>query len=209
MSLLHLRHTPILTYGSTVWWKGKRSHINKLAPLQNRALRLITGGFRTSPTNALEIDSPVPPIDPHLDYLHSRAATRLAKLPPNHPVVIRLPDTLGPTDIDTSRLPFKTPYSPPRRYRNLIRRQEAERRRLEQNAECMQLSKIATYVRPDVERINTLAEAPWHRSDFDTDLRERMQFKTPLTPLTQTSKKNGLNSTKTKSPAGETTILTA
>ena len=102
---------PILTYGSNVWWKGSQTHVNLLAPSQNRALRLITGGFRTSPTNALEVESSVPPINLFLDYLRTRAATRIAKLTLNHPIVIHLPPAVRSPDADTSSIPLQDPIS--------------------------------------------------------------------------------------------------
>ena len=170
---------PILTYGSNVWWKGSQTHVNLLAPVQNRALRLITGGFRTSPTNTLEVESSVPPINLFLDYLRMRAATRIAKLTLNHPIVIRLPPAACPPDADTSPIPFKTPYPPSRRYRNATRRQNAEQSRLEKYAESTQLWKLATYVRPGTERIDILAETPWHHTELDADLRNRLNFLVP------------------------------
>jgi ribonuclease HI len=45
--------------------------------------------------------------------------------------------------------------------------------------ECTQLWKIATYMKHGVERIDTLAETPWHRSEFDQDLCERIHFNIP------------------------------
>ena len=170
---------PILTYGSTVWWKGSRTHINILTPVQNRALRLITGGFRTSPTTALEVESSVPPIDLFLDYLRTRAATRISKLTLNHPVVIRLPPTVRPPEANTLSVPLKTPYLPVRQYRNLARRHNAEQARLEEYAESTQLWKLAAYIIPGTENINILAETPWHRTEFDADLRDRICFLTP------------------------------
>ena len=104
---------PILTYSSTVWWKGSRSHVNTLTPIQNRALRLITGGFRTTPTNALEVESSVPPINLFLDYLRTRAATRISKLTLNHPIMIHLPCSVCPPEADTLSVPLKTLYPRP------------------------------------------------------------------------------------------------
>jgi len=170
---------PILTYGSAVWWKGSRTHVNTLAPVQNRALRLITGGFRTSPTNALEVESSVPPIDLFLDYLRTRAATRISKLTLNHPVMIRLPPTVRPPEADTSSVPLKTPYPPVRQYRNPTRRRNAEQARQEEYAESTQLWKLAAHVRPGTERIDILAETPWHRTEFDPDLQDRVRLLIP------------------------------
>ena len=109
---------PIMTFGSTVWWKGSRAHVNVPAPVQNR----ITGGFRTSPTNTLEVESSVPLIDLFLDHLRATAATRLSKLTLNHPITIMLtPYRTAPgsryhvhplRDPVSPRPPIQRPYPP-------------------------------------------------------------------------------------------------
>ena len=101
--------------------RGSQTHVNLLAPVRNR---VITGGFRTSPTNAFEVEFSVLLINLFLDYLRMRVATRTAKLTPNHPIVIRLPPAVCPPDADTSSIPLKTPYPPSRRYRNATRARE-------------------------------------------------------------------------------------
>src|SRR5258708_33137541 len=60
---------PIATYGSIAFWDGKSSAIKKtLGCAQNKALRLITVAFKTTPIPALEIEASIPPIDTTLNY---------------------------------------------------------------------------------------------------------------------------------------------
>ena len=60
---------PIATYGSIAFWDGKSSTVkNTLERAQNKALRLITGAFKTTPIQALEIEASIPPINITLDY---------------------------------------------------------------------------------------------------------------------------------------------
>lgn len=106
---------PILTYASTTWWNNRSSHLHILNPVQNLALRKITGGFRTSPTYALENEASIPPIEHVLDYLRATAATRLSRCQPSHPVVMRLPSNplLEPPHLRHPFTPIRRPYKTP------------------------------------------------------------------------------------------------
>src|SRR5258708_18329449 len=60
---------PITTYGSVAFWNGKSTPIKTtLECTQNKALHLITGAFKTTPTTALKIEASIPPIDITLEY---------------------------------------------------------------------------------------------------------------------------------------------
>lgn len=114
---------------------GAHSKLLLVTPWQNRALRLIAGACRTAPTLAPAVDSSVPPIDIYLDFLRARSAT----LPPNHPIVICLPDHITPTNADTSTIPFSLPYTPTHHYRSKRKREAAESKRYNQNRDATQL----------------------------------------------------------------------
>ena len=72
---------PAMTYGSTVWHtpkEVKKSAVsNKLAVIQNKCLRAVTGAFRATPVAVLEAESHIPPITNHLDHLQINARHRL------------------------------------------------------------------------------------------------------------------------------------
>jgi len=67
---------PILAYAAAAWWPsrvskgkliGKKKHEKVLAKIQRRALLIICAAFRTTPTEALELESSIPPIRHLLD----------------------------------------------------------------------------------------------------------------------------------------------
>ena len=82
---------PIMTYASAIWWRKKEIHAKALRRVQNRALRIICAAFRTTPTQALEVEAAIPPIHLHLDYLERKAGIRLNRLSITNPVLHRLP----------------------------------------------------------------------------------------------------------------------
>ena len=86
---------PILTYASPIWFRPDRPQltlIRKLDVVQNIGLRLITGAFKTTPVEALQTLSHMPPMEITLDKLSQSAAVRLLKLPFRSLVSERLPD---------------------------------------------------------------------------------------------------------------------
>ena len=170
---------PIMTFGSPVWWKGSSAHVTLLGKTQNQALRLITGGFRTSPVVAMEVESSIPPIALHLDYLTEKFAVRLGKLSPNHPVTIRLPDRIRPAEAIQDTLPFIRPHVGP----VLSKDKRLHAKRVRDNAEkyrtCTNLWRMADLFTPNSERIDTNAEPPWHRSQYDDDICKRMEIVVP------------------------------
>jgi ribonuclease HI len=170
---------PILSYASTIWWKGSKSHAQTLSVVQNKALRLITGAFKTTPTRAMEIEASIPPIGLHLDYLNSNFATRLRKLPPNHPIVLRLPIGIRPPEEADPHLPFPLPHKPARHFRNAARRDLAIAANAERNRNCTRLWSIAKSVNLNSEAIDILANPPWHRTEWDADLANRIHFRLP------------------------------
>jgi len=64
-SLLHLYRSLIrskLDYGCVVYGSARRSYIKMLDPIQNHALRLCLGAFRTSPSTSLHVEANEPPL---------------------------------------------------------------------------------------------------------------------------------------------------
>jgi exonuclease III len=71
---------PAITYGAAVWHDPKEKKtgtISKLAVIQNRCLRSISGAFRATPIAVLEAETHVAPIDIHLDRLQAHARYRM------------------------------------------------------------------------------------------------------------------------------------
>ena len=52
-----------IDYGSVVYGAAAETHMKKLEGIQNQALRLCTGGFKTTPIAALQVEMGVMPID--------------------------------------------------------------------------------------------------------------------------------------------------
>ena len=81
---------PIADYGSLLWWKqsskSKQALLARFQMLQNKALRLILGAFKTSPTRAMEIEAAIPPPAIRLQKLSDNYALRVLKLQEAHPI---------------------------------------------------------------------------------------------------------------------------
>ena len=82
-----------MTYASTIWWRKKEIHAKALRRVQNRALRIICAAFRTTPTQALEVEAAIPPIHLHLDYLERKAGIHLNRLSITNVRVTGAPDS--------------------------------------------------------------------------------------------------------------------
>lgn len=77
----------IADYAAQVWWKrGKSSLTKHYQMLQNQAQRKILGAFKTSPVYAMEIETGIPPVENHLNWVSCRAALRMHKMPESHPL---------------------------------------------------------------------------------------------------------------------------
>ena len=103
---------PILTYGATVWYRSHKhikTLVKKLEVVQNKAIRLVTGAFRTTPIELIQLRSFLPPIEIWLKKLVQQAAIRLHKLPILSPVIQRLPDTWRNRSKPEVSTPFSTP----------------------------------------------------------------------------------------------------
>ena len=105
---------PILTYGATVWYrphKPVRTLVKKLEVVQNKAIRLITGAFKTTPIELIQLRSFLPPIEIWLRKLNQQAAIRLHTLSPLSPVIQRLPDIWRNRKKPEVETPFSTPFN--------------------------------------------------------------------------------------------------
>lgn len=89
---------PRILYGVDIWCtpsqrslrgkvtQGPTATIAKLATTQRAGALAITGGFRTSPTDSLDAHASLLPMHLKVGKAHHNAATRLATLPPKHPL---------------------------------------------------------------------------------------------------------------------------
>jgi hypothetical protein len=73
---------PVLTYGCQLWYTGKQvTLIRKLQIVQNDAVKLILGTFRTTPREPLHQLLNILPMDLRLDMILQKTAFRLYKTP--------------------------------------------------------------------------------------------------------------------------------
>jgi ribonuclease HI len=89
---------PIFTYAADVWFTdihpsssglirlGSVALVKKLSAVQRQATRLITGSLRTAAGDVLESHANLLPIELLFKKILFRSATRLASLPPTHPL---------------------------------------------------------------------------------------------------------------------------
>lgn len=159
---------PMMTYGSTMWWNGTKQQQKIVAKVQNSALRQISCAFGTMPILAMEVTVSIPPIQLHLDFLTDRAAKCLMHLDARHPVTQRLPEALRnqangtQPETEYERPPFKVPHKNRRHGIQTPRSQKTA----EHDAKCTRLWKVGNRMIMDAERINPIAEPPWHRSEL-------------------------------------------
>lgn len=80
---------PLLTYGVQLWWNPTwnkiRWTLSLLSKAQNRAVRWITGAFRTSPSKTLEVIAGIIPIDLQINKYMKCNALQVRALPLSHP----------------------------------------------------------------------------------------------------------------------------
>ena len=147
---LHMACTmSILTFGTSVWYTGKRQKtlVEKLSMPLRRAMRQITGAFRTTPVDILHLESSLPPLDIHLERRRVAATRRLMRMPKNHAVIQRLGNRWT-GDATCDNPPPMTPH--------------------EGAADQTRLQCLAALGRPDGERTNPTLDAPWRVWTEDT-----------------------------------------
>ena len=72
-----------LDYGCIVYGTAAKTHLQKLDPVQNSALRICTGAFRSSPTESLSIAANEPPLQLRRIRLGLQYALKLKSNPSN------------------------------------------------------------------------------------------------------------------------------
>ena len=89
---------PRILYGRDVWCtpihgknakgsrKGSVGHIKKLSTAQRAGALAVTGGLRTTPTDTLDAHASLLPLDLRIEKACHDAITRIATLPPEHPL---------------------------------------------------------------------------------------------------------------------------
>lgn len=86
---------PLLTYGAQLWWnpgwKGRAGTCRSLQQAQSRAVRWVTGAFRTTPIGAMEAFAGIMPIKDQIDKLMHCACLRTRTLHCGHPTRALLP----------------------------------------------------------------------------------------------------------------------
>ena len=75
---------PCMEFASAVW--SSRADISSLESLQLLCLRIATGARRSTPANALEVWTGVPPLATRFAELRCRLLSRTLRLPPTHPL---------------------------------------------------------------------------------------------------------------------------
>ena len=82
---------PVLTYGCQLWYTGKQvTLVKKLQTVQNEAVRVISGTFRTTPREPLHQLLTILPMDLRLTILIQNTALRLYKAPAGSQTIKRL-----------------------------------------------------------------------------------------------------------------------
>ena len=76
---------PVMEYGSAAWATAAKSNTSRLTKVQNTGMRLITGGLKTTPINALESTTGLLPLDTRREGKVLAQHEKLQRLP-MHPV---------------------------------------------------------------------------------------------------------------------------
>jgi len=85
-TLLHLYRSLVrskLDYGSVVYGSARESYLRILDPIQNHALRLCLGAFRTSPASSMCVQANEPPLYIRRRMLSIQYSLRLGSSPSN------------------------------------------------------------------------------------------------------------------------------
>jgi len=80
---------PILEYGSTTWMTTAKTTQQKLDKVQNQALRIITGGMKSTPIKAMEEVTAIPPLAKRRETKALIQASKYQFLP-DHPMKTKL-----------------------------------------------------------------------------------------------------------------------
>jgi ribonuclease HI len=89
----------IADFGIQIWWKinkNQKSIIKKYQKLQNRALRKILGVFKTSPTQAMELEASLSPPEIRFSKLCQNYAIRIFQMKDSHCIRKRISSSYPP-----------------------------------------------------------------------------------------------------------------
>ena len=134
---------PKILYACPSWWNNTKCQAKALEKVQRKALCLVCAAFKTTPTQALEIEASIPPLQLQAQLAKRRFAIRLNKLPTSNAIIQRLPNTWRDNEAPT--FPPPIPTTPSKRKTKTT------------------LSKISTFTSHDHERINPFSSPPWLR----------------------------------------------
>ena len=76
---------PVKEYGSAAWAIAAKSNTSRLTKIQNSSVRLITGGLKSTPINALESTTQLQPLDQSKEEKVLTQHEKIQRLP-QHPV---------------------------------------------------------------------------------------------------------------------------
>ena len=83
------RIRPVLEYGITAWSTAATSHMKKISTIQNQAMRIMTGGMKTTPIRSLETATELEAMEDRRDRKVVLLAQKVKRLD-NHPLHKRL-----------------------------------------------------------------------------------------------------------------------
>ena len=72
-----------LDYGSIVYGSARKSYVQMLDPIQNQALRLCLGAFRTTPVESLQVEANEPPLCTRRNKLALQYSLKVQSNPSN------------------------------------------------------------------------------------------------------------------------------
>jgi ribonuclease HI len=123
---------PVLTYGCQLWYTGKqRGLVKKLQIVQNEAVRVIAGVFRTTPREPLHQLLTILPMDLRLEMLTQNTALRLYRVAGDSQLLRRLGGTWLPTQPDDQSLPTPNSHTARTTLRALAARVQAKGPRIQ------------------------------------------------------------------------------
>lgn len=114
---------PVLTYGCQLWYRGKQvTLVKKLQTVQNDAVRLISGTFRTTPREPLHQLLNILPMGLRLNMIVQNSALRLYRAPKESQLLRRLGGAWHTAAHDDPPLPVPLRQSVKTTLRNLAAR---------------------------------------------------------------------------------------
>ncbi|KAI5736990.1 hypothetical protein M8J76_009146 [Diaphorina citri] len=81
LRLYHIYCRPISDYGAIVYNSAKPNIKNKLNPIHNHVIRMITGAFRSSPLNSIHAESGIPNLEYRSAILINNYTSKIMSLP--------------------------------------------------------------------------------------------------------------------------------